>query len=171
MLSASQQWSLARMSLIKCPDCRKDVSSNAEACPTCAAPIRKQDKTKASSNESSRDSTRSAIAQYEVNRTGWGVLFFQSLIIGAAVGGSYESWYWFVGIVLGGWVLLAIPYVGKLMAILLSAAWGAVAAAVAAHFTENDQTAMVVSGIVVFMLAAGINVAGVDHLKDVGGKK
>jgi predicted amidophosphoribosyltransferase len=35
------------MSLIKCPECKKDVSSNATTCPECEEPIKKSDEKKA----------------------------------------------------------------------------------------------------------------------------
>jgi hypothetical protein len=154
------------MSLIQCPECGKDVSSRAAACPNCAAPIATHDPGKDKGSDTITH-TRSALAQNELNTFGWSALVFQHLAIGAGVGFYYESWYWFFGIVLGGVVISAIPFLGKLMAITLSLGWAILGARFAAGATGFDQTAMWVAGGIIFVLALGVNFAGVQYIADI----
>jgi len=91
---------------------------------------------------------------------------FQFIVIGAAVGIYTESWYWFFGIFVGGAVLSGIPILSKLMALALAACWGAVGAAIADAVSEGDQTAIWATGVIVFLIAAGINFAATNHIKD-----
>lgn len=61
---------------------------------------------------------------------GW--IFTEMWVIAAGIGIALKSWWWFLGIGVGGSALLMVPYIGAAMCVVIGLGWGIIAAAIGA---------------------------------------
>jgi hypothetical protein len=109
---------------------------------------------------------RAAVAQSEHNAAGYGILIVQFLIIAGLVYATYESWEITLGTFFGVIVLMVIPGIRQVLLLALAAVWGLVAYTIAAEFGEWSTTGQYVAAGIAFMTMAGVNFAGLQHIKD-----
>jgi len=114
---------------------------------------------------------RAAVAQSEQNAAGYGILIVQFLIIAGLAYATYESWEIALGTFFGALVLMAIPGIRQILLLALAAVWGLLAYMIAAEFGEWSTTGQYVAAGITFMTMAGLNFAGLQHVKDLSYEK
>ncbi|MDE6395791.1 MAG: hypothetical protein K2K84_00800 [Muribaculaceae bacterium] len=78
-------------------------------------------------------------------------IFCEIWFIAGIIGAMLKSWWWFLGIALGGSLLLMIPFIGAVMCVALGLCWGILGGAIGATFM--GKTAGWIIGILVGMIA------------------
>lgn len=136
------------MPLIKCYECQGQISDKATACPRCGAP---QSVPAVSPSEPKKDLS----------------IFFQLqvLVVATAAGWHYQSWFVFGGVLLGLFVLVAIPVVGQIVGVLLAAAFGLIG-----YYLGNwswGREAGYFFGIVWFLMGIGANFGAAEYFRSI----
>ncbi|GAA0715547.1 hypothetical protein GCM10008904_32540 [Paraclostridium ghonii] len=107
---------------------------------------------------------RSALGQYEINDKNAGKLSLQIIIVAIALGLWAHSW-WIFGIVLiGMFFSLRNKKISRVIVITLSLCWGLVGMLIGAAF--DSFAAVVVLGILAFLVGLGINISGLQWFTD-----
>jgi len=102
-----------------------------------------------------RESISQSINDAYCTATAFKFFFSEILIIAAIVGICQESWWWFLGILLGCLCTIKIPFLGHAIGVLLGVGIGTVVAVIVKEF-QGSATAWVV-GIIVSIIVTLLN--------------
>ena len=151
-----------------CPFCGEKIKSTAKKCRFCGEWLdnnksHSQDVT--NKNDVDRaEQVRKGVTNSKFNEDNSGVLVGEIFIIAAIIGLAEQSWWYFGGILLGLSILLSIPFLGALLCILLSIAWGIIGFFIGS-FLDSDAASWVI-GIFAFIAGLAINLSGKQWLND-----
>lgn len=146
------------MTMIKCEECKGDVSDKASVCPNCGAPI----------SLSELALGRASFFQAKRNEEAYPILLAQILIVAVALGIFAKSWLYFGGIFVGLLALLSIPKIRRVVGALLAGGFGIVGYYLGSNWW-GAEGGYILGGIV-FFLCFGGNYFGADHLGDFNAK-
>lgn len=108
---------------------------------------------------------RSALGQHEMNDKNAGKLSLQIIIVAIALGLWSHSW-WIFGIVLIGMFFgLRNKKISRVIGITLSLCWALVGMLIGSAF--DSFAAVIVLGILAFLLGLGTNMSGLQWFRDV----
>lgn len=147
------------MALINCSECKKEISDKAESCPNCGAPL------KSSKPDKTLETQRAAVSQAKLNESLSTPFIIQIIIIAIALGVYQESWIVFFGTLIGLIIAIQIPVLGKILALILAILIGYFSYIFGAAIW-GDNAGYVIGGIA-FFTSLGVNLSGIDYLKDV----
>ena len=146
------------MAMIKCSECKSDVSNKASSCPKCGAPITI---TKVAQE-------RAALNQAKLNEQLSGPFMVQILIVAGALGWYEKSWPYFGGSFLRLFVLLMIPYVGRILSFLLAGAFAFIGYQLGIRWWGTNGG--YVLGGLFFMMSLAASIGGTDYMRDISTK-
>lgn len=156
------------MALMECPECKRSVSDKAPNCVHCGFPLTTA---RAAAPKSSAPppaveiSTRKGVAQAIENRQASGFWIFQVVVASAIAGFATKSWWVFGGVFLGLAIVAQIPFIGKLVGLVMAAASALLVYGVCQHFGAPEAAGYVLGGLV-FLATLGANLAMSQHVKD-----
>lgn len=107
---------------------------------------------------------RKGVTQANYNEDLSGMFFTQIALIAIGIGLYKESWWWFLSSFFGLLFLIFLPYIGKVVCVILSLGWGLIGYVLgASFFTEN---AGYVIGIFAFLAGLAVNFSGREYTDD-----
>lgn len=89
----------------------------------------------------------------------------ESLVFAVIAGLGSHSWWVFGGVFIGLPMLLAVPYLGALIIVLISGIYGVLAYSLASLLIPQ-QAGVIVATILVFLVALGVHFGAATHAKD-----
>lgn len=146
------------MAMVKCLECKQDISDKAATCPKCGAPI----------NYSIIEAQRSAYTQSKINQDLSNGFMLQILIASIAMGYAKESWLMGAGTFIGLFIVLMIPYIGKIVALAL-ACFFALAGYLIGESWWGREAGYVFAGLF-FLISLGWSFGGKTAIDDMGKK-
>lgn len=90
----------------------------------------------------------------EEGAPGW--FYGEMLLIAGIIGIMTKSWWWFFGTLIGGGILISIPFIGHIICILLGLGWGFLSGAFCAGLFNSDITGIII-GIFIALGAIGLH--------------
>ena len=150
-----------------CPYCGEEILASAKKCKHCGEWL-EQDPSHSPEEQTDEmpmhAHVRKGIVNAQFNEENSGILSGEIVIIAIIVGVVQQSWWWFGGSLVGLLLLLAIPYVGSLLCIILSLAWGVIGYVIGINFISDN--AAWVMGILATLAGLGIHFSGREWFKD-----
>lgn len=95
---------------------------------------------------------------------GW--FYGEILLIAGIVGFVLESWWWFFGALVGGSILISIPFIGQAICVLLGLGWGALAGFFAYGLFSSTSAGWVVGILVAIGAVFGHIEARQKHIEE-----
>lgn len=95
---------------------------------------------------------------------GW--FYGEMLLIAGVIGIMTKSWWWFFGSFIGGSILIAIPFIGHIICVILGLFWGVLAGAFCAGLFDSDVAGWVIGIFVALGATAGHLEARKKHIED-----
>lgn len=151
-----------------CPFCGEKIKSTAKKCRFCGEWLDNNmphsEKGENTNSIDSEEQVRKGITNSLFNEDNSGILIGEIFIIAVVIGLTKQSWWYFGGILLGLSILLGIPFLGALLCILLSIAWGIIGFFIGSLFDSNAASWVI--GILAFIAGLSIHFSGKQWLND-----
>ena len=158
----------------KCPYCGEEILAEAKKCKHCGEWLDEKvcsDVAPVSGASGSPEpdmplsaQVRKGVTNAHFNEENSGVLSVEISIIAIIIGICMQSWWWFGGSLVGLFILLAIPYLGAVLCVVLSLAWGVIGYAIGDWLISN--AAGWVIGILAVISGLAVHFSGRQWMKD-----
>ena len=142
-----------------CPDCGKAVTRKRQSEVSTLADSQ-------STGQSTEDAVRRGMTNAKFNEEMSNVLGYEVSFIAISIGLLTKSWWWGGGTFLALMILTWIPSTGKILCVILGIAWGVIGYYAGNYFFSADAGWVI--GIILGLCGIGANLAGRQHLEDIG---
>lgn len=156
-----------------CSKCGTKLEIGDRFCPDCGEAVTRKRQSEVlpladsqSTGQSTEDAVRRGMTNAKFNEEMSNVLGYEVSFIAISIGLLTKSWWWGGGTFLALMILTWIPSTGKILCVILGIAWGVIGYYAGSYFFSADAGWVI--GIILGLCGIGANLAGRQHLEDIG---
>ena len=156
-----------------CSKCGTKLEIGDRFCPDCGEAVTRKRQSEVliladsqSTGQSTEDAVRRGMTNAKFNEEMSNVLGYEVSFIAISIGLLTKSWWWGGGTFLALMILTWIPSTGKILCVILGIAWGVIGYYAGNYFFSADAGWVI--GIILGLCGIGANLAGRQHLEDIG---
>lgn|GEM_PF-897628 len=156
-----------------CSKCGTKLEIGDRFCPDCGEAVTRKRQSEVSTladsqstEQSTEDAVRRGMTNAKFNEEMSNVLGYEVSFIAISIGLLTKSWWWGGGTFLALMILTWIPSTGKILCVILGIAWGVIGYYAGNYFFSADAGWGI--GIILGLCGIGANLAGRQHLEDIG---